>query len=264
MNTRGCVTEGEELFYDPPCLSFAVAKGSVESLGVSDQDFLEVVDEAFQRWADVDCGNGEGPGFKFATAGLVEASGKFFCEDSPTLNMSVWTTSDPWGYEQSSLGYTTSTYEVTGGRVFDADVELHLERIENGGFSRAAIRAVLLSIATHEAGHFLGLAHSDDPDAVMAARYNDRDLLERPLTQDDVDGICDIFPPEGMPNKCSEPGVSEAALGQEACTESALEPDGSSCAVAHLGSRHEQRGWPALAALGLMLAYRRRRSASCA
>lgn len=231
-NTRGCITEGEALFYAPACLSFAVARGDAKALGLSDDEFLDTVTEAFDRWSSVDCGGGKSPGFKFAPAGIVDSEKRFFCEANPELNMSVWSLNRTWAYDSTTLGFTTSTFEIDQGEVFDADVELNLGKIVNGSFPLEAMRAVLLSIATHEAGHVLGLAHSDDPEAVMAASYDAHALLERALTADDVAGICEAFPPGAAPDACSVPGVSEAALDPVACEESALPPDeSSSCSV---------------------------------
>jgi MYXO-CTERM domain-containing protein len=50
----------------------------------------------------------------------------------------------------------------------------------------------LQAILTHEAGHFLGLAHSVDTSAIMYAFYSPGSIH---LTPDDVAGICTIYPP---------------------------------------------------------------------
>src|ERR1019366_8185381 len=50
------------------------------------------------------------------------------------------------------------------------------------------------SILTHEAGHFLGLAHTADTSAVMYASYSPGATV---LTPDDVAGICSIYPSDG-------------------------------------------------------------------
>jgi hypothetical protein len=47
------------------------------------------------------------------------------------------------------------------------------------------------SILLHEAGHFLGLAHSQDTSAVMYAYYP---AVSTTLTDDDVNGICALYP----------------------------------------------------------------------
>ena len=53
------------------------------------------------------------------------------------------------------------------------------------------------SIMTHEAGHFLGLAHSGDPRATMNALYQPGNTAMRELTADDIAGICAVYHPDG-------------------------------------------------------------------
>jgi hypothetical protein len=214
-DARGCILEGDLLYYDSPCLSFAVAAGSGDVLGVDDERFEELVREAFNRWQTVDCGDGSEPRLQVQSAGVVETAEPVYC-GLPELNLSVWFLQTQWPYESNALGYTTSTYAQDDAEVFDADVEINVQKLVDDGLTGLNVEDVLLSIFTHEAGHFLGLGHSDDPGSVMAASYSPRDLLSRPLTQDDVDGICAIYPP-GKDFECSEPGVSEAALDEAAC-----------------------------------------------
>lgn len=216
-DARGCIQEGNLLYYDSPCLSFAVAAGSGDVLGLDDERFEELVQEAFERWQSVDCGAGSEPRLQVQSAGVVETTEPVYC-GLPELNLSVWFLQTQWPneYESNALGYTTSTYAKDDAEVFDADVEINVQKLVDDGLTGPNVEDVLLSIITHEAGHFLGLGHSDDPGSVMAASYSPRDLLSRPLTQDDVDGICAIYPP-GKDFECSEPGVSEAALDEAAC-----------------------------------------------
>lgn len=214
VDASGCLADGDPLFYSVPCLSFAIDAGSAEPLGVDDEEMSDIVMEAFQQWRSVDCPRGGHPEFEIQSLGAVESRGIFFCEEA-TLNVSVWTLEREWGYESSSLGYTTSTFVVDTGEVFDADVELNMLRIQGLVPTDGDVREALLSVATHEAGHFLGLAHSDDSSAVMAASY--QNLRPRPLTDDDIEGICALYPPDDARLECSEPGVSEAGLDPEAC-----------------------------------------------
>jgi hypothetical protein len=53
------------------------------------------------------------------------------------------------------------------------------------------------SVATHEAGHFLGIAHSDVPGATMYARYDQGQTSMRYVSPDDVEGICTVYRPDG-------------------------------------------------------------------
>ncbi len=52
----------------------------------------------------------------------------------------------------------------------------------------------LQSITTHEAGHFLGLAHSASASATMFPAYQEHDTGLRSLDPDDISGICAIYP----------------------------------------------------------------------
>jgi hypothetical protein len=232
-DANGCIVEGDDLFYGYPCLSFAIDEGSGEPLGLSDAEMNDIVTEAFAAWQAVECPGGGNPNFQIESAGTVAASGIFFCEEE-TLNASVWTLESDWDYEASALGYTTTTFVVDTGEVFDADVELNLMSI--AGMPFLDVTPAVLSIATHEAGHFLGLAHSDVPSAVMAASYSN--LSPRPLTDDDIAGICELYPPDGERLRCSTPGISAAATDEEAC-EAALaandEPDAGGCSISSVG-----------------------------
>src|SRR5262249_39732614 len=60
----------------------------------------------------------------------------------------------------------------------------------------------LRSIFTHEAGHFLGLAHTqpEHPDATMFATYLPGETTKRTLSTDDVCGICAAYPPTRSAN----------------------------------------------------------------
>jgi MYXO-CTERM domain-containing protein len=46
----------------------------------------------------------------------------------------------------------------------------------------------------HEAGHFLGFAHTNVPGAVMFPTVSIGDLSKRSLHPDDVDGVCTVYP----------------------------------------------------------------------
>jgi MYXO-CTERM domain-containing protein len=253
-----CIIEGDELYWGAPCLSFGVAKGQASAVGLTDREFEAIVEEAFDRWKSVDCGDGDGPGFEVQSVGAVSVDEVYYCPET-SLNLSVWLLNEDWQDDSAILGFTHSTYAEDDAEVFDADVELNLERVMNE-LAGERTEEVLLSIVMHEAGHFLGLAHSDDERAVMAGSYSPRDLVGRPLTADDIEGVCEIFPPEDGPKQCSEPGVSEAALDWEACAEALEgEPVSGGCNVVAPKRSPSSSPWILLLGLGLLGRRRTRR-----
>jgi hypothetical protein len=111
----------------------------------------------------------------------------------------------------------------------------------------------LLSILTHEAGHFLGLAHSPLPNATMYAFYEQGTNDWRTLSDDDIAGICSIYPPDraALPCDFTPPGgfAPECALGVTK----------GGCSLGRGGSE-SPTGWYAFLAFGFSLWARRRRS----
>jgi hypothetical protein len=239
---------------------------NTKSLGLTAQEFDAIVADSFKVWEGVKCSNGKHPGLNVQTVGVVDSNGDFFCEDEPRANLSVWSLVTRWERSGNALGYTSSTHNRKDGEVFDADVELNLNKIANDNTSPEDYAVVLGKIVTHEAGHFLGLAHSLDEEAVMFASYDTFDLFTRELNQDDIDGICALYPPDDA-LECSEPGYVDAALNQEACDEAALAEDstqeGSGCSVGPAKTGRTDNGLPWLAAtvaLGAVAVLRRGRA----
>lgn len=239
----GCIVEGHVLFHGSPCLSFGVSSLNAESLGMTPEAFHDIIEEAFQVWQSVDCGDGRPPGLQVQTVGVVDANGNFFCESLPRANLSVWSLATRWERPGNALGYTSSTHNTQNGEVFDADVELNLNKVkhEHGPEDWAT---VLGRIAVHEAGHALGLAHSPNTEAVMYESYSAAELYTRVLAEDDIQGICDLYPPDdGL--TCSPPSYSEAALDEASCADAAAQ-SASQAGACSLAAVRSTRPFPEL------------------
>ncbi len=110
---------------------------------------------------------------------------------------------DRWLHALGALAITTVTFESSGGRLLDADIEINDVGFEftTCDLEEASCRVVfdLENTLTHELGHVLGLDHPPpgDPnavDATMFASASEGQIDKRDLAADDVDGICTIYP----------------------------------------------------------------------
>jgi len=117
---------------------------------------------------------------------------------------------DCWDRGGAVIATTITTFSASTGQIFDADIEINDAPAANGSkftFTTAdsppcppggpVVNCVSIDVqntVTHEAGHSLGLAHSADPTATMAATAPAGETAKRALHPDDLAGICAIYP----------------------------------------------------------------------
>jgi len=117
---------------------------------------------------------------------------------------------DCWDRGGAVIATTVTTFNAATGQIFDADIEINDSPAANGSkftFTTAdsppcppggpIVNCVSIDVqntVTHEAGHSLGLAHSADPNATMAATAPAGETSKRVLHPDDLTGICAIYP----------------------------------------------------------------------
>jgi Matrixin len=205
----GCWTQGSPLAWSgAERIPYALSAGASDQ--VSLDDATRVAHLAFDAWNSASCAGGgtinvqaydDGPVNAEAAAddcGLVE------CDPTvhDTLHVivfddKVWPHNDP----NNTLALTTVTYGIDSGEIYDADIEVNTaqhtitaqEPPPNGAYD-------LQAILTHEAGHFFGMAHATDTTPIMYAQYKPGAIT---LTDDDVTGICTIYPPMAKSGGCS-------------------------------------------------------------
>ena len=202
-----CVTEGQPLYWPGACVSYAVARQA--SWQVDEATASAIAQTAFDAWRNVICPDSGLP----PSIGVTDAFGPTSCalaEYSHTgANANViafrdadWSTSDA----DESIGVTTLTFDPVSGEILDADIEINSTDVilsTTPGTDLAAGKDDLQSILTHEAGHFLGLGHSTDPDSVMRPKYDPGTASLRVPSADDIAGICAIYPPFRRAQPCN-------------------------------------------------------------
>jgi hypothetical protein len=222
--------------------------GAAASKQVSLSEAIRVADLAFSTWNEISCPGGAPSAYAYDVGPLSWVPDGGTCSStlgqcSPLSQNVIVFDDDVWPYDDlaSTLALTTVTYGVVDGAIFQAYTEVnttppHLITTQEPPASGAYD---LQAILTHEAGHFLGLAHAADTSAVMYAYYLPGRIQ---LTDDDKAGFCAIYPPLVDPFTSTAPP--------------AFLPDGCWMAA---GATHGDGATGLLFPLGALAAMRRRR-----
>ncbi len=178
-----------------------------------------------------------------------------FVEGGGNVNVVMFVTD--WAdrdYDAAAFAVTTVWHRRSTGEILDADMEINERRGPYGVCPPEGcldMRVVdLENVVTHELGHYLGLAHSEVPDATMYYSAVAGETLKRDLHADDVAGICAVYPPGSPGGECDYTPIG--GLGLE-CN------GGGCCSVA--GRQGSSAAPLSLLALAFALLLRRRRAA---
>lgn len=190
--------------------------------GVPINEVVGAVKRAFFAWASPSCTDLY---FDFlaltpSTATNLTLTGG----DKPDLKNTiqwhaVW---PPKGANDGSLtsdmvSLTTLIYVAETGEIADADIDLngHTKFWTTTDDTTKAVYDIQ-SVLTHEVGHLLGLGFSDNTEAVLYSELREGDLSKRTLHQDDIEGLCFVYPyegttPTGGGNPVAPPQIKGAA-----------------------------------------------------
>jgi hypothetical protein len=245
---------GKAIKWPGECVSFSVQQDGSASSGIPVFLAEQIFGTAFATWTSVDCG-GDGPNMRVDNLGSVACAEHEFNQEQELGNAniiifrdSVW----PHGGGTNVLALTTVTYDLDTGDIYDADMELNsAEQTFTTGDTDVGFD--LLSIATHETGHFLGLSHTPVKEATMFADYIPKTTTLRDLTDDDRAGICAIYPAGEVSDSCDSSPVHGLA------SECHSPPGATACCTVAPGAPASHGGALLALALGaLVLAARRR------
>lgn len=200
-DARGCDTNGTIVGWPSLCVSYAVNETASPVRDIDFPTFDDIVTRSMEKWVDVTC-DGEPPLLELSNYGPSACAVRDI--DPAGKNANVWLfRDDGWPYAEgdvdeasvdaAALALTVVSFNPETGELYDADVELNSTA---ASFTTGddVVGIDLEAIITHEAGHFLGLDHSDEPTSTMYARYRPGTVDGRSLEADDVDGICTSYP----------------------------------------------------------------------
>lgn len=191
---EGCPADGAKLFWPTSCISYATnARGTIF---LDPAETREVIRKTFQEWSDVTCADGSTASMTFQERDPVACKKSEYNKERANVNVVMFQDTD-WRYRgiDATLAKTSVTFNDQTGEILDADIEI------NTAFNKftisddpAEVQTDLQAVVTHEVGHFIGLAHSMDMEAVMFASYAPGSTVQRHLSPDDIDAICTVYP----------------------------------------------------------------------
>jgi hypothetical protein len=223
-----CVTEGTPLRWERQCITF-----SVES---DDPAVRDAVDRSFATWADIDCG-GRPIGLSLRqTEETANCTLAEYNSDAPNMNAILFV--EDWA-DHAEL--PIDAFAVTlvwnlkdTGEIVDADMLLNPTlgnlTICGANCSDDDNDIDIQNVVTHEAGHFLGLAHTDVDGATMSPTAPVGQTEKRDLEDDDVAGLCTIYR-DFAPASCSSKAYVPRHGFSVECGSSSPSSSGAGCAV---------------------------------
>ena len=224
-----------------------VVEREVLEEALNGSEALQDVQASFNAWTSVACSD-----LAFVFDGVVEEAAAEFDTGENDVNAVVWVGSG-WPHETDAIAVTTSAFDPRNGRVVDADIELNGQQFQftrvGGGCDPRGRTMDIANTLTHEVGHVLGLEHPPDRRefelTTMFASAPTCETIKRTLAQDDINGVCFIYPSGAATQRCSGQG-SDLDEADSGCTHT-QRTDGSWAGSA----------WAWLA-IGALLLWRRR------
>lgn len=214
--------------------------------GVAYSGFAALIQNAFAPWTtiNVSCNtnwNSVSAGTFSSPQGTAALNGMDRNNYVIVLNGSNWT------HLANELALTTTTYLVSNNEIFDADMEFNNNVVWS---TNASVNTYdLLSVAVHEAGHWLGLNHTTTSSTPIMYPTVTQGVAKQSLTPTDENDVCTVYPGAAggqgtsctMTSMCSGGRVCEgppsgAKICTQDCTGTGACPAGYTCQTSNMGS----------------------------
>lgn len=163
---------------------------------------LRSIERSFATWTEPDCTD-----LSFSSEGVVGVE--------RTDVAQVVFVQEGWEHAPNAVGLTRTTYGVLDGVIRTATIELNEDLytfrdvVADGCPDTVPRPYDITAVVTHEVGHLIGLDHTRrwdglPTDPTMAPEIAACEVEKRTLEDDDLDGLCLLYPKGEPPGQCVE------------------------------------------------------------
>jgi hypothetical protein len=228
-----CATDGIGLAWQRQCMSFTVGERTRTDPPL--ERIRDTISTSFATWTQVTCSD------HLVGIALAQTQALGMCDTpeyntrAPNANTVIFV--EDWAARDlpaDAFGLTLVWHNPDTGQIYDADMQINETigplAICQGLCPFGAVD--IQNVVTHEAGHFLGLGHSQVRTATMSARATVGETSKRNLSDDDRAGLCAIYgdlsaaqcksddftPDHGFSTQCSGGTMGSAGGGSSSKT----------------------------------------------
>lgn len=192
-------TTGSMQYWRNRCVGWSLQSAPSSKIDITAA--TRMIAEAFGAWSGASCGGTQKPSIAFVNNGVSACSTVGFSQGAANQHVIAFRDAT-WPYPgqaNSTLALTTVTFRNRTGEIVDADMEINTAEVKISTTDKPAANDYdFQSIITHEAGHFLGLAHAVSNASTMYALYSAGSTSIRVLAADDMAAVCEIYRPDGQ------------------------------------------------------------------
>jgi hypothetical protein len=195
-----CVTEGEPFYWPVDETSYVLNDEGFPKL--DEPTVRAVLQRSFGHWSTATCAGGQ----PLALA-ITQEPGTTSLKlgprpDEPNDNVVAYLSGAEWddaNFDPFAFAYTFMWFDPRNGELRGSDMLFNGGRGELGVCPETGCVGKMVdleNVATHEAGHFLGLSHSDERNTTMWCGAQADEITKRNLSSDDIAGVCAIYAPD--------------------------------------------------------------------
>lgn len=216
------VPGGLPLFWEESSIEIRIASGSVP--GLEPAQMALAFHASSRTWSLA----GGCTRIRLLDGGEVTGLATNLTQSSPDRENRIVFRASDWPPElgPETLALTTAVYRRGTGQIVDADIDLNaVDHVWSTGTPALEGHDDVENTLTHELGHVLGFAHSEEPTATMFASAPVGELGKRDLAEDDINAVCDVYPggtPRGVRSSCALAPSGPEGLGPWASLGAAL------------------------------------------